>query len=236
MKLSYKILVSLVLISALLYGGYNVSKSRTFQVFGNLFYQSETDAKIVALTFDDGPTEKTEQILQVLEELDVKATFYLTGNELVENLRYGEMIVNAGHELGNHSYSHKRMLLRPYDFIKDEVDSTNSLIRSVGYEGEITFRPPYCKRLLLLPYYLSTQGITTVTWNLEPETVLGYDASAEDYSDYVIKNISPGSVVLMHVMYEKRSEALDAVKLLVPELKSEGYEFVTINEMMNGVQ
>lgn len=62
---------------------------------------------------------------------------------------------------------------------------------------------------------------------------MGYSASAEDYSDYVVENIKPGSVILMHVMYEKRSESLEAVKLLVPKLKEEGYEFVTMNEMMN---
>lgn len=146
MKLSLKILVMLVLVSAVFYCGYNISKSRTFQFFGDLYYQSETDTNIIALTFDDGPNKNTEQILQVLEELEIKATFYLTGQELYENLSYGEMIVDAGHELGNHSYSHQRMIFKSYDFIKDEVDSTNNLIRSVGYEGEITFRPPYCKR------------------------------------------------------------------------------------------
>src|SRR5687768_6838143 len=80
-----------------------ISRSRTFQLFGVLIPRVETSKKVVALTFDDGPTPPaTDQILAILAEKNIKATFFVTGAELEQNLEQGKKIVNAGHELGNH--------------------------------------------------------------------------------------------------------------------------------------
>nr|WP_241421351.1 polysaccharide deacetylase family protein [Candidatus Contubernalis alkalaceticus] len=101
---------------------------------------------------DDGPTEKTCEILELLEGLEVKATFFVTGRELEQYKEEGKNIVSAGHELGNHSYSHKRMVLKTPSFIRKEIELTNQLIREAGYQGEIHFRPPNGKKLVILPY------------------------------------------------------------------------------------
>src|SRR5690554_6941077 len=147
-----------------------ISKSRTFQFFGGLTTSVETNEKVVALTFDDGPGMNTDKILDILREHDVKGTFYLTGHEMENFFDEGVKIVQAGNEIGNHSYSHERMVFKSPSFIKDEIERTDEWIRQIGYEGDITFRPPFGKRLLFLPYYLSENERNTILWNIEPET------------------------------------------------------------------
>src|SRR5262245_6137131 len=131
-----KLAVFLIIIGVVLAvaaGLWWISNSRTFQFFGDIVPRVNTSRKIVALTFDDGPTpEGTDQILAVLAEENVKATFFLTGSELEQNLEQGKKIVTAGHELGNHSYSHTRMLLVTPSFVKDEIERTDQLIRNTG--------------------------------------------------------------------------------------------------------
>ena len=91
---------------------WRISNSRTFQFLGEIVPRVNTTHKLVALTFDDGPTpEGTDQILAVLGEENVKATFFVTGGELAQNPEQGKKIVAAGHELGNHSYSHDVVLI-----------------------------------------------------------------------------------------------------------------------------
>lgn len=207
-----------------------ISKSRNFQFFGEIVNSLPNEDKAIALTFDDGPTENTAAILKKLDELNVVATFFVCGNNIEERTEDAKSIVDAGHVLGNHSFSHQRMLLKSYDFYKNEIDKTNELIRSIGYEREIFFRPPYCKKLFGLPYYLDGIGIVTVTWDLEPETVLGFNAKSEDIAQYVIDNIESGSIVLLHPMYN-RDSVLPALDIFVPELRSQGYTFSTIPDM-----
>ena len=131
---------------------WKAGNSRTFQFFGEIVPRVETSQKIVALTFDDGPTAKfTDEILQVLKEQDVRATFFLIGGELEKHADEGKKIVAAGHEIGNHSYSHVRMILVTPSFVKEEIEKTDELIRSIGYQKPTHLRPPYGKKLFALP-------------------------------------------------------------------------------------
>ena len=82
----------------------------------------------------------------------------------------GRKIVAAGHEVGNHSYSHVRMLLVTPSFVQQEIEKTDRLIRAAGYDREINFRPPYGKKLFALPWYLSKTGRKTITWDVEPDS------------------------------------------------------------------
>ncbi len=212
---------------------FRVSKSRTFQFFGRIVPRVETSQKVVALTFDDGPTpDKTAEVLRVLRERNVRATFFVTGGELERNMEAGRAIVSAGHELGNHSYSHERMILVTPSYVRREVERTDELIRAAGYTGEITFRPSYGKKLFALPLYLSRHGRVTVTWDVEPDSELGTDADAATLTRYVLGRTRPGSVILLHVMYPSRAETLKAVPLIIEGLEREGYRFVTVSELL----
>jgi len=199
---------------------WEISKSRTFQFFGLIVPRVNTSEKVVALTFDDGPTPSgTSEILKVLDEMHVKATFFVIGA--------------AGHELGNHSYSHARMILVTPNFVQQEVEKTDRLIREVGYTGEINFRPPFGKKLLALPYYLSKTGRRTITWDVEADSKPEIARDAKKIIDVARSQMRPGSIILLHVMYPSRQESLKAVVGIVESLRREGYRFVTVSELLH---
>ena len=226
-------LVSVVLIIICLIALWQISRSRTFQFFGELIPRINTSQKVVALTFDDGPTvDATDQILAILAEQNIKATFFVIGADLERNLDQGRKIVAAGHELGNHSYSHERMILVTPSFVKQEIETTDKVIRDAGYQGEILFRPPYGKKLFALPYYLSKTGRKTITWDVEPESYPEIDANADKITAHVLSNTRPGSIIILHVMYPNRRESMKAVKTIVEGLKSQGYSFKTVSELL----
>lgn len=212
----------------LLFASYKLMNSRTFQLFGGITNKVETNEKIVALTFDDGPSESVKEILSILKQYNVKATFFLIGNEIEKYPDEAKNIVKAGHQVGNHTYSHQRMVFKSPAYIKKEIDKTDQLIKEAGYKEEIVFRPPNGKKLIGLPYYLHKIKKKTITWNLEPDT---YYDSAEEKIDYVLKSIKPGSILLMHPMYDRSGSELQAIEGIIKELKKEGYSFVTVNEL-----
>lgn len=216
------------IITTALFGTYKLMNARSFQLFGELTNRIETNEKIVALTFDDGPTKNIERILPLLDKYNAKATFFVIGNELENNLPLGKAIVQSGHQLGNHTYSHNRMVFKIPSFIKDEIEKTNSLIRQTGYTGEIDFRPPNGKKLIGLPYYLNKNNIETITWDLEPDT---FYYSISDKSDYVNENIKPGSIILLHSMYDESNEDLQTIKGILDSLSKKRYQFITVNEL-----
>src|SRR3982751_4313908 len=107
MKKLYLLVIAAFIIGAFV-ALWQISRSRTFQFFGQLIPRVNTSQKVVALTFDDGPTpDATGQILSVLDQEHVRATFFVIGAELEQHMAAGQQIVAAGHELGNHSYSHE---------------------------------------------------------------------------------------------------------------------------------
>ena len=154
--------------------------------------------------------------------------FFLIGNELEKNLSFGESIVQSGHQIGNHTYSHNRMVFKTPSFIKEEIEKTNALIRQTGFTGAIDFRPPNGKKLIGLPYYLNKNNIETITWDLEPDT---FYKSAADKIEYVNKNVKPGSIILLHSMYDESNESLQTIEGILDSLSKKGYQFVTVNEL-----
>lgn len=228
------LLLSIVIVIVTPVALWRISNSRTFQIFGQLISRIDTSQKVVALTFDDGPTPKgTREILSILGQEGVRATFFVTGAELEKSMAEGRMIVEAGHELGNHSYSHKRMVLVTPSFVEREIEQTDRLIREAGYQGEIFFRPPFGKKLFALPYYLAKTKRRSITWDVEPDSFPEIAAEADKISDYVISHAQPGSIILLHVMYERRVESLKAVKKIIEGLKAQGYSFRTVSELLS---
>lgn len=227
-------LLTLCLVLVLLgaYGVFRLTKSRTIMLFGSIISRVDTDEKAVALTFDDGPTGKTPEVLAALDRAGIKATFFLTGAEIEAEPDAAASIVAAGHQLANHSYSHQHFVFKSLSFIRDEIERTDALIRQAGYDGEILFRPPYGKKLVLLPWYLHRTGRTAVTWDVEPESYPEVAEDSERIIAHIVDNVRPGSVILLHVMYESRTESLEAIEGIVKALKGMGYEFKTVSELM----
>lgn len=232
-RLLRRAVLTLVMAFAALYGVWRVSDLRGWQAFGTLVPRVEVREKVVALTFDDGPTAAgADSILPLLDSLGVRATFFVNGNALAERPDVGRRFVAAGHELGNHTWSHPRMLLKSQAAIRREVERTDSMIRVVGHAGPIRFRPPYGKKLVGLPWYLHRTGRTTVTWDVEPESVPEVDGNAERIAAHVLERARPGSIVLLHVMFPGRAESRRAVPAIVHGLRARGYRFATVSELM----
>ncbi len=227
---SVRILASL---AVLVLNGYlfmQLIDSGRVQLFGELMLPPETTHRVVALTFDDGPTRRyTGEVLDVLEQHDVRATFFLTGSEVTQNPEAARAIVAAGHEIGNHSWSHKRMVLVSRAFVKQEIERTDDAIRAAGYNGPILFRSPYGKRFLVVPWYLARTGRPNVWWDLAPDSNPATDAGA--LTRNVVQNIQPGSIVLLHVMYSSRDESRKALPSIITGLWEKGYRFVTVSEL-----
>ena len=210
---------------------FQISKSQTFQFFGEIYPRVETQQKVVALTFDDGPSrEHNDEILDILREENVKVTFYVIGSEIEKNPGELEKIIAAGHEVGNHSFNHERMILVTPDFVKNEIERTDGLIRKAGYQKDITFRPPYGKKLFALPFYLSENNRRTITWDVAPEN---FGEKSEDMIKYTLDNANNGSVILLHVAYKSRAESMKSVRPIIQGLKEKGFKFKIISEMLS---
>ncbi len=225
------IVLSIILLLVAIYGLFQISKSRTFQFFGGLIYRGNTNHKVIALTFDDAPTEYADKVLAILKEKDIKATFYAIGQNIEKYPDQAKEIVSLGHELGSHSYSHARLVLKTPSFVSREVEETNELIRSVGYTGEITFRPPNGKKLFILPWYLSTHNIKTIMWDVEPDTYAS--GQSDKIIQYTLENTKPGSIILMHPFCGADCDAdREALPAIIDQLQADGYRFVTVSQLL----
>ncbi len=191
----------------------------------------DTDAKLVALTFDDGPNAQVQEVLDILDSKGINATFYVIGKEAENNPDVLKSIVDEGNEIGNHSYSHEPFLLKSQDYIRHEIEATGSIIRDAGYNDEITFRPPFGKKLFGLPWFLAQHNIKTITWDVEPDTYFPGDADA--ITNFTVENVKPGSIILMHPFCEINCAAdRQALPEIIDLIKAKGYSFVTVSELL----
>ncbi|ALE17283.1 polysaccharide deacetylase, putative [Altererythrobacter epoxidivorans] len=159
-KLVAGLVIAAVVIAAVLF---QISKARCFQLVGDVTCRVETDRKIVALSFDDGPTpEGVDAVLPVLDRFGAKATFFLIGDRIEKFPGQAERLLEAGHELGNHTYSHKRNLMKSREFYRNEVRRADDLLLAAGAQTKL-FRPPFGKRLIGLPLEVEAAGYRTVT-------------------------------------------------------------------------
>ncbi|MDO5682784.1 MAG: polysaccharide deacetylase family protein, partial [Propionibacteriaceae bacterium] len=228
------IATALVLLLGL--GGYKLMNSRTFQVTGELVARVETAEKVVALTFDDGPTPAdTDRILAELAAEDVPATFFVIGENVEKDPDSVARIAAAGHELGNHSWSHPRMILMGSDQIAAEIEKTDAALQvhsdaGQGDAGQILFRPPFGKKLVGLPRYLAAHDRRTIMWDVAVEDYSSPDVpqSAEDLTRLTVDQVRPGSIILLHP-WNGRLETQAAIGPVIRKLKSQGYRFVTVS-------
>ncbi len=224
-------LSAILVLFVTLYGAFRYSKSRTHQLFGEIVPRVETERKVVALTFDDGPVAaRADEVLASLGS--TKATFFLCGAEMHDNPAVALRLIAAGHEIGNHTFHHDRLVLKSPRYIASEIESTDALIRAAGWQKPILFRAPYCKKLVMLPWYLSRHGRTHVTFDVEPETDPSIDGHADRIVGDVIARARPGSIILLHPWYGGREATRVAIAPVIATLRAKGYDFVTVSELL----
>ncbi|MEG5052481.1 polysaccharide deacetylase family protein [Microcoleus sp. B13-B6] len=195
--------------------------------------RADTEVKVVALSYDDGPYPPyTNQLLDILDRYQIKATFFEIGRNIEKHPEIVKMIVARGDELANHSYSHKDMMFKPQEFLLSEIEKTDKLLQEVGVKQDsISFRPPWGRRFIVLSYLLSQMHKKLIMWDVDSHD---YEKTltAEDIANRVIKNVRSGSIVVMHDGGGDRSKTVAATEMIVKDLQSKGYEFKTVSELL----
>lgn len=206
------------------------------QLIGKAYFSIKTDKKIVALTFDDGPSVPfTSEILDALREYGVKATFFVLGKNAKFHPELIQRIYQEGHEVGNHSWSHERLIFKTPTFIRNEIARTDQLIRSTGYQGSIPFRAPYGNKLLILPWILKSMDRPHILFDVIAKDWEG--PSPHVITQRIMEQLHPGAIILLHDADGEnaggnRSKTVQALKPLIETVKAQGYQFLTISELL----
>ena len=119
-----------------------------------------------------------------------------------------------------------------FDTVADEVESTDAAIRAAGYEGPITFRPPFGNKLLTLPIYLAQHDRVTVTWDVSVEDFSDAKQSSSEIVDETVGTTSPGSIILLHPWFG-RTSSQKAIGDIIDQLEAQGYRFVTVSDLID---
>jgi peptidoglycan-N-acetylglucosamine deacetylase len=214
-------------------------RGRSARFFGPSVWHGSRDRRTLALTFDDGPSESTPCILEILERYGVSATFFQVGMNVERLPAVARSVHEAGHEIGNHTYSHRflcdpRSGLRPGQFIERELRRAQETIGRHAGACPNWFRPPYGVRWFGLAKALQGLGLTGVMWS-----VIGYDwkRPAGAVIARVAGGVSPGAIVCLHDGRELRAKpdigaTVEAVRRLVPLLLDQGYKFERLDELL----
>lgn len=195
----------------------------------NAFCGGNTNRKIVALTFDDGPDENnTPEVLEILARQDVPAAFFLIGKNAENHPGLVKQIISEGHSIGLHSYSHPVL----YDFsgrkkMENDLLKSEKVISDISGKNPGYFRPPFGVTNPVMAKVVKKLGYRVIGWS-----VRSFDTNindAERLVNRVIEKLHPGAVVLLHDTQEVTVVALEKIIL---KIKEEGYLFVSLEEMV----
>ncbi|MBS1851738.1 MAG: polysaccharide deacetylase family protein [Acidobacteria bacterium] len=212
------------------------SMAPTGQWYGRTFTGLPSGSKKIALTYDDGPNDPhTLHLLDVLARHGVKATFFLIGRYVQRRPDIARAVVDAGHVVGNHTFTHPLLIFQSATQINKELqDCRRALSDAVGEHSNL-FRPPFGGRRPAVLRIARQLGLQPIMWNLT-----GYDWSAppaEKIERRAARKIRGGDVLLLHdgghvAFGADRSQTVLATDRLIARYQAEGYEFVTIPEML----
>lgn len=207
------------------------------QLYGRNFNGLPRGARSLALTYDDGPNDPhTLRLMEVLAQHDVRATFFLLGQFVREKPGIVRELVEAGHAIGNHTYSHPNLIFVSPAELKKQIEETNAAIEDACGQRPTLFRPPFGGRRPGTFATARRYGLTPVMWR-----VTCYDWSAksnESIEQKAQRQIRGGDVILLHDgghhrMGANRSFTVKATDNLIRRYKAEGYQFLTIPEMLH---
>ena len=213
--------------AAALVVGYGV-RGRSARLFGPNIWRGPRHQKLIALTFDDGPSEWTAQILEILQPLDIRATFFQCGANVARLPQISRLVADAGHEIGNHTYSHPRLITCSPARIRQEIAETQKILESTTGRRPRLFRAPYGLRWFGLRPVLEELGLTGVMWTT---ICYDWDWKADDIAEYVLENAENGAIFCLHdgdriSPNVNRRQTARALQTFLPQLYERGYRFV----------
>ena len=197
----------------------------------NGFCHGTREEKRIAISFDDGPHPTfTPQILALLEKYDVKATFFMIGCNVALYPSVAKAVSQAGHEIGNHTYTHPHMRQISPEGLQEEVKKTEEALGAIGIEKPRLFRPPEGFRSDEQVRALEDFGYQTVVWSLDTKDWQG--RASNEIVSVVLNAVQGGDILLFHDYTSRRNTTITALEQLIPKLLEDGYEFVTVSELM----
>jgi peptidoglycan/xylan/chitin deacetylase (PgdA/CDA1 family) len=220
--------------TAIMYAGYG-AMAPTSQLYGSTLVRA-ANSRQLALTFDDGPNDPhTLKLLEVLAQHGVRATFFMIGRYVQQRPQIAREVAQAGHAIGNHTFTHPNLIFCSDMQTRIQLAECNRAIEDVAGHTPKLFRPPFGGRRPSTLRIARELGLTPAMWN-----VTGWDwnaHSSETVERKVSKQIRGGDVVLLHDGSHRqlgwdRSCTVAATARLVARYKSEGYQFVTVSEIL----
>lgn len=183
----------------------------------------DPNQKVIALTFDDGPSYYTDPILKLLQKEEVTATFFLIGNKINRYQKTVQTMLKNGNEIGNHSFSHKWLTKLDDDDLQEEITLTQDTIKNLTGFTPRVFRPTYGAVNDDLKHQVN---LTPIMWTVDSSD--WKIKNANTIANRVLESCQDTSIILMHDTHKRSYEAL---KIIIPSLKEQGYQFVTASEL-----
>lgn len=207
---------------------------RSSSVFGPSVHHGVTDRRSIALTFDDGPSESTPEVLETLREFKALATFFCCGTNVRRLPEVAREVVSAGHEIGNHADSHARLFLRTPAFVEQEMRKAQETISEVTGVAPVLFRAPFGGRWFGMRAVQRELGLTGVMW-----TVIAFDwmLPANAIVRRLLRYARNGAIFCLHDGRDTKVRpdvrpTVDAVRRLMPELAARGFRFETVSQIL----
>jgi peptidoglycan/xylan/chitin deacetylase (PgdA/CDA1 family) len=202
--------------------------------FGGWIYRGPREKRSIALTFDDGPSGSTSRLLEVLAHHDAHATFFQCGMHARRHKDIARATAEAGHEIGNHTDSHRLLALRSRRSLHDELRRAQESIAEATGQTPVLFRPPYGVRWFGLRGVLRELGLLGVMW-----TKIGRDwkCPADQVLRCLRRGVANGAILCLHDGRDVEAEpdienTIEAVRRLLPELKDQGFRFETVSRLI----
>lgn len=208
------------------------------EVFGKVYYKADSPANVIALTFDDGPNEPyTSEILDILDRYNVKATFFIIGQNVGLSPDTVRRMVAEGHVVGNHSYSHNANHAITQYGSQDLYPAQETISKVTGVTPHL-YRPPHGKKSPWELQALKKLGLIEVTWSASTGEL--HVKSAELLAQRIVSKSDPGEIILLHDGYgtshdtaqADKSLTVGALPLIIERLQANGYRFVTVPDML----
>ncbi len=209
-------------------------RGRSARVFGESVWRGPRDRRAIALTFDDGPSEGTPKVLDALAAFGAKATFFQCGANVERLPAVAAEAAAAGHEIGNHSYSHPLFCFRSSRFMEDQLRRAQEAIEKHAGARPVWFRAPFGARWFGLARAQRALGLTGVMWS-----AIGYDWSLRP--EAVVERLAAGAengcILCLHDGRELRvapdiGATVETVRRLVPLLQDRGFRFETVSRLL----
>lgn len=182
----------------------------------------QPEEKVLYLTFDDGPSRATTEILDVLRTNDADATFFTTGEELLQHQDIARRAIAQGNVVAAHTFSHLNLTKLGSARLARQLERSMAALREVGSDSDC-LRPPYGAVNDTVKQAMRERGLQSVLWNVDPKDWNSPGAST--IADRIVSNAYPGAVVLLHDGGGDRSQTVRALRMALPKLRAQGYEF-----------